>query len=214
LDRLVDQLDRVPSVQRMILVTNHQFHPHFVQWQRQRALLKPIELLDDGTSNPTERLGALGDLRFALTQTVLDEDLLVSASDNIFGFRVGDFVAAFQARPAPWICVHWVPELARRQRTGIAVLDAQDRVVEFAEKPIEPKSHWAVPPLYLMPRHMRVWLDDYLAGGGSADALGQFIAWLCVRQPIYAYRITGPVLDIGTPEALQVAEGLCTRLGL
>lgn len=214
LDRLVDQLEAVPGLRRLIVVTNHRFHPLFVQWRQDRGLSKPVELLDDGTQSPSERLGALGDLRFALAQGRAEGDLLVTAADNIFGFELSPLVAAFQARPAPRVCVHWVEDQARLQRTGVAVLDAQDRVLGFAEKPVRPQSHWAVPPLYLFPERLRSWLEDYLAEGGPTDALGHFIAWLCGRQPVYAHRVTGPVLDIGTPEALEAARRLCTQLGL
>ena len=44
---------------------------------------------------------------------------------------------------------HYEPEIARLQRTGFAVIDSNDKVLEMAEKPKEPKSNWAIPPFYI-----------------------------------------------------------------
>ena len=45
---------------------------------------------------------------------------------------------------------YYEPELARLQCTGVAVIDSNDKILEMAEKPIEPKSNWAIPPfIYL-----------------------------------------------------------------
>ncbi len=169
---------------------------------------KGVELLDDGTTNNEDRLGALGDLRLALEQARLDDDLLVTAADNILRFPLADCVAAFQARRAVQVCVHVVRDLERRRRTGIAVLGPDDRVLEFAEKPREPKSHWGVPPIYLFPPSALARLPAYLDAGGSPEAPGHFIEWLHGVEPVFAYRIHGSILDLGTPESLEVARRL------
>ena len=44
---------------------------------------------------------------------------------------------------------YYEPELARLQRTGVAVIDPNDKIFETAEKPKEPKSNWAIPPSFI-----------------------------------------------------------------
>ena len=39
--------------------------------------------------------------------------------------------------------------LTRLQRTGVAVIDDNVKILEMAEKPKEPKSNWAIPPFYV-----------------------------------------------------------------
>jgi glucose-1-phosphate thymidylyltransferase len=206
LDRLMAQLDGLAALERVVLVTNHRFFPHFDRWRQTRGASKPIEILDDGSTYPDDRLGAIGDLRFALERARLDDDLLVAAADNLWLFPLAEFVAAFQARPATRVCVHRVEDPERRRRTGIAVLGADDRVTEFAEKPRQPKTHWAVPPLYLFPRATLRRVPAYLDAGGSAEAPGSFLEWLCGVEPVFAHRVRGTILDIGTPESLAAAR--------
>lgn len=206
LDHLVTQLDEISAVAGVVLVTNQRFTGQFEAWRAQRSGGKPVIVLDDGTHSNETRLGALGDLHLAIQKTTPDDDLLVAAADNLLGFRLADLVASFESRRVAHLCVHRVDDLARLRRTGVVVLDEDDRVREFAEKPTEPRSHWAAPPLYVFPRGSGTRLDRYLAEGGSPDAPGHFIAWLCQREPVQAFRTVGPVLDVGTPASLAAAR--------
>lgn len=208
LDYLAEQMEGIAALTQIVLVTNHRFLPFFESWREARRSGRPVALLDDGTSSNDDRLGAIGDMRFALEHADLDDDLLVTAADNILQFPLADFVAAFQARPASHICVHRVEDPARCRRTGIVVLDKEDRVLEFAEKPAEPKTNWGVPPLYLFPRKTLLRLAAYLAEGGSTEAPGHFLEWLCRVEPVFAHRINGSILDIGTPQSLEAARKL------
>ena len=74
------------------------------------------------------------------------------------------------------------------------------------EKPEKPKSLLAVPPIYLFAQTALARLPEYLAGGGSADAPGHFLEWLCGQEAVYAHRIQGNILDIGTPQSLEAAR--------
>jgi glucose-1-phosphate thymidylyltransferase len=207
LDHLVSQLDRLPQIGRIVLVSNHRFLPAFQQWQARRPKsAKPITLLDDGSTENENRLGALGDLRFALEQTGVDDDLFVTAADNLLRFSLAPFFAALARRRAVWVCVHRVTDRERLRRTGVVVLDAENRVLEFAEKPPDPKSEWAVSPLYLYPREFLPMIRERLALPGLADSPGALIEWLRARAPVHAHPIRGEILDLGNLQALDAAR--------
>jgi glucose-1-phosphate thymidylyltransferase len=208
LDHLLAQMAGIPGLAQIVLVTNHRFFSFFERWKQGRHFPRPVVLLDDGTTGNEDRLGAVGDLRFALEHGELNEDLLVAAADNLLRFPLAEFVQAFHARPAAHICVHQVADPERRRRTGIAVLGPDQRVLEFAEKPREPRTDWGVPPLYLFPRATLPRIGAYLDAGGSPEAPGHFLEWLCRIEPVYAYRISGSILDIGTPQSLEAARRL------
>lgn len=207
LDHLLAQLEPLPEVQRMVVISNHRFLSVFQQWQARRPPgARPITLLDDGSTTNENRLGALGDLRFALEQTGVDDDLFVAAADNLLRFPLAEFFAAFARRRAACICVHRVTDPARLRRTGVVVLDADFRVLEFAEKPAAPKSEWAVPPLYLYPREWLPMIRARLAEPGPGDSPGALVEWLCGRVPVFAHPIRGEILDIGNLAALEAAR--------
>lgn len=208
LDHLLDQLETIDAIERVWLITNHRFLPHFTRWRDGRSVKKPVELIDDGTRTNDDRLGAVGDLRLALDSIGTGDDLLVTAADNLLEFALADFVDAFQRRPVSHLCVHVVNDPARLRRTGVVVLDQEDRVLEFCEKPAEPPTNLAVPPIYLFARSTLSRVAEYLEGGGSPEAPGHFIEWLCRQEPVHAHRIRGAILDVGTQESLGVARQL------
>ncbi len=206
LDRLLEQVASIPQIDRVYLVTNSRFLRHFEAWRDQRPQRPPIDLIDDGTASNDDRRGAIGDIQFAIRARGIAEDLLICAADNILQFPLAGFAAAFRARPAPHICARYVEDIVARRRTGIVVLDADNRVLEFAEKPQHPKTCWGVPPLYLYPRPTLARIEQYLEAGGTPDAPGHFVEWLIRNEPVYAYRIEGSVLDIGNLESLEAAR--------
>lgn len=205
LDRLLDQIRGELPHSDCVLVSNRRFAAKFEDWAAQRR--DPgVRVLDDGSTRPDDRRGAIGDLLFALEETVGDDDLLVAAADNLFEFPLGDLVGAFRRAPGPWVCVHEVNDPARQRRTGIAELDTDGRVIRFHEKPAEPQSCWAVPPLYCLDRATARRLPEYRASGLSADSPGRFIEWLAPRATIRAVRVRGAIHDIGTLESLAACR--------
>jgi len=51
-------------------------------------------------------------------------------------------------------------------------------------------------------------LQPYLQEGNSADAPGNFVAWLRSRAPVYGYRFSGEWHDIGDLDQLLEADNL------
>ncbi len=63
------------------LVTNSRYHDQFQAWQAKARW--PIDIIDDGSTEPANRLGAVGDLAFAIDRLDLNDDLLLLAADNL-----------------------------------------------------------------------------------------------------------------------------------
>lgn len=206
LDWLLDQVEAIPEIDRIRIVTNHRFAGHFEAWQQGRHCPVPIEIIDDGTTTNETRLGAVGDIHLAITRGNIDDDLFVAAADNLLLFSLVKFVTAFEQRRTAHICARHVETLEARQRTGIVVLGEDDRVLEFQEKPREPKFAWGVPPLYLYPRETLPRFQEYLDRGGNPDAPGNFVEWLIGVEPVHAWKMDGEVLDIGNLQSLEAAR--------
>lgn len=207
LDHLIDQVKTISEIDRVYLVSNRRFYDHFVNWARAKGKTHlPIDILDDGTISNDDRLGAVGDLRFALETRAIADDVIVLAADNILLFSLQKFVNAFKANPAAHITVRHNPDYDDRKRRGNVLLDENNRVLQFIEKPNEPISEWSVPPLYLYPSTTLPRVKEYLAGGGTPDAPGHFAEWLHTHEPVYAHKIEGRILDIGNRESLAEAR--------
>jgi glucose-1-phosphate thymidylyltransferase len=111
-DYLAEKIDEVKDVEALHVVTNSRFAPDFVSWAGARSGRLRVRVHDDGTSSNTDRLGAIGDLRFVIERAALvGEDLLVVAGDNLFDFSLDDYVAFWRSREGSAIGVHDVGDL-------------------------------------------------------------------------------------------------------
>ena len=174
---------------------------------RPRAARVPIRLLDDGSTDEANRLGALGDLAFAAREVPLaGHDALVAAGDNLVLFDVAPLARAFARRRAPQLSTRVAPADARSSRYGEVTVDASGRITRFREKPADPQSALASIALYFLPASIWPLLERYLDEGGNRDAPGHFFAWLVERTTVYAEPITGPWWDIGDLDSLADAR--------
>ncbi len=195
LDWLLEDIDKSGMVDQYVVISNHKFVHHFQKWAGKHYL--PITVLDDGTVSNETRLGAVRDVQFAIEKLGLKDDLLVIAGDNLLDFSLTDFINYQRKKQTTCIMRYWEESEAKLRKTGVAVVDEDDCVVEMEEKPAEPKSHWCTPPFYIY-RSSDVGLVKVgIDAGCGVDAPGSFIAWLSTVIPVHAYEMPGKRYDIG-----------------
>lgn len=211
LDWVLDRVREVQDVEGVYLVTNGRFAPAFERW----AEANEVAVYDDGTTSNDDRLGAVGDLQLAIEEAGLENDeLVVLAGDNLFDFSLPRFVEWWRSKPQPASAVplHDVGDLELARQYGIADVDADDRIVQFVEKPSDPSSTLASTLIYLVPsEHVRL-VATYLDQGMSPDNAGSFLGWLSAREPVYGYRFEGTWYDIGDRVQLLEADNRLRRL--
>jgi glucose-1-phosphate thymidylyltransferase len=211
LDWVLDRVGELDEVDSIHLVTNSRFAPEFAGWAEPRG----ITVHDDGTTSNEDRLGAVGDLRLAIEAAGLEkEELIVLAGDNLFELSLPRFVSWWREKPQPASAVplHDVGSIELATHYGIADTDAQDRIVQFIEKPSDPPSTLASTLIYLFaPEHVKL-VATYLDDGQSPDNAGSFLGWLAAREPVYGYRFDGSWFDIGNHDQLLEADNRMRRL--
>ena len=203
LDWLLSDVDGMEGIEKYVVVSNHKFYDHFSSWKETSSLTHPIIVLDDGSTENSNRLGAVKDILFAIDSLDLNEDLLVLAGDNLLDFSLSGFVSFFHQKQSTCIMRHFEPSLAALQRTGVATIDSCDKVLVMEEKPKEPKSNWAVPPFYVYKKEDLPLIRKAIQAGCNTDAPGSFIAWLCKQTSVYAYLMPGKRWDIGNLESYE-----------
>ena len=211
LERILKKVERVGDLDEVILVSNHRFFNQFIsvcELLNDRNTNLRYRVLDDGSTDNENRLGAVADLAFAVKARVLTDDLMVLAGDNLFDFELTDFVSFYLTVNSDCITAHRLDDVNQLRRTGVVELDEHHRVLSFQEKPAEPASTWAVPPFYLYKAETLPLLELYLNEGGDSDAPGNFIPWLIRRRPVNAYVFAGTRYDIGTIESLREVQKL------
>lgn len=198
---LVDQLESIGSFDEIVVVANARFHAQFVEWGDGR-----VRVLNDGATTEESRLGAVGDLAWALEQRGVREPLLVAAGDNLFRDSLEAFVTDYEANPRNLILRYREPDREKLRRTGVAEIDEDGRLVRLEEKPQDPTTEWACPALYILEADALGELGTYVEEQPGADALGSFIAWLAPRVPLFTHEMQGSRLDVGELEGYARAE--------
>ena len=203
LDWLLEDVDRTIDVNEYIIVTNHRFVEKFEAWKRNCNLTRRITILDDGSTTNENRLGAVKDIAFAIEKLEIEDDLMVLAGDNLLDFSLENFAKYFGEKQHTCVMRHYEDVMEKLRRTGVATVDENGLVLEMQEKPIEPKSNWAIPPFYIYKEDDLYLIRRAILGECDTDAPGDFIAWLCKQCQVYAYEMPGKRYDVGNLESYK-----------
>ncbi len=203
IDHIVEKMNAVAELDAIYVVSNDKFAGQFADWAKTAKSRVPITVLNDGTTDDSNKRGAIGDISFVIEKMQIADDLMVVAGDNFFTYSLKEYVDFFHKKRRDCVCVKvWEDEAALSQ-FGIALLDENGRVLDIEEKPEKPKSNTVVFAAYLYQRETVPLFAAYLAEGNQPDAPGNFPAWLYRRREVYAYTFAGECYDIGTPESYR-----------
>jgi len=208
-DWILDRISASGEVDEVHLVTNALYAGAFAEWGASRGVV----VHDDGTRSNDDRLGAIGDIRFAVERAGLGPGgLLVIAADNLLEFSIADMVGFWREKgDGSAVAVHELADRSLGRLYGIVELGVGDRISGLEEKPEAPRSNLASTATYVFTeRHVGL-VAGYLDEGNPPDPPGRLIAWLVEREPVYAFRFSEPWLDIGDPDQLLEADNSYRR---
>lgn len=200
IDFIVDDLAADGRVDEITVVTNDKYHCDFAAWARFRRTRVPLRVLDDGTFSNSDRLGAIGDMAFAVRKRKIAADLVVVGGDNLFDVGVARFLSFAQGRrPCVSLGLFDIYDKTAARRFGIVGLDRNSRVISFEEKPARPKSTLAATCLYYFPKESLAYLKEYIKDRDTSnDAPGNYIKWLMKKTGVSGFPIRrGHWFDIG-----------------
>ena len=210
LGRMLDDIDTIPEVDEHIVITNHKFAPIFEEWAKEQHYAKPLTIVDDGTESNETRLGAVCDLLFAINKLHIDDDLLVVAADNLLFFSFREFVDFATEKQTSCIMCHEQPSIEKLQRTGVIVMDTDNKVLNMEEKPQHPKSHWAVTPFYIYLKKDLDLVRHSVENGCGKDAPGNLAHYMVDHTTMHAWPMSAGRFDIGSLDTYYEA---CEKFG-
>lgn len=204
---LIQKLDPLCSefdIDEIKIVTNNKFYKHFLDWKKEYDL--DVQIVNDGSNSPEDRLGAVGDINFVLNGDKND-DWLVVGGDNLFEDNLHGFLDyATAKRPFPVIGVQDVGTKEAASHYGVVELDRQRRIINFIEKPKIPKTTLAASCIYFFPKETVAFLDEYYKDKHCTDAAGKYVAWLVDKTKVFGYELKGEWIDVGQHQLLKLAE--------
>jgi glucose-1-phosphate thymidylyltransferase len=141
-------IDKIPADIPIVVSTNKAFQDDFFAWRKTHADRNITVFIEDSKDDSGKK-GALGAIRLVINEFKIDDDLLVIAGDNYFSFQITDFINAFDGRPM--LAAYDVRSVDEAKKYGVVITDGK-RIVDFQEKPAQPKSTLASTGCYLYPQ--------------------------------------------------------------
>ncbi|MCA9401221.1 MAG: nucleotidyltransferase family protein [Candidatus Omnitrophica bacterium] len=207
MEYIIERVEHINELNEIIVVTNNKFYSQFNDWAQSMRYDVPINVINDGSNSPEERLGSIGDIHFALKHAGIDEDLLIVGGDNLFDFDLKSYSEFAQVhRDSVTIGVFDIHNLEEAKLFGVVALDESQKITSFEEKPLRPKSSLIAMCFYYLPHTTFELMDNYLNSTEKTDKAGDYIKWLCQKIDVYGFKFSGKWYDIGSIEAYQDAQ--------
>lgn len=215
IEHVLDNLAGVREVDHVYVVTNDKFARHFQEWaDRYRADRGAADftIINDRSTDDSNKLGAIGDLHLVLEEGRIDDDIIVVAGDNLFSQSLEEFGEFCREKRAPVLAVYDVGDLEQIKKYNSIEVDEEGRITFFEEKPADPKSTLTGIALYYYPREALPLIRQYVAEGNNPDQPGRLVQWMYQRTPFYTWRVPGTWYDVGSKETLEEADRIFSGL--
>jgi len=180
-----------------IIINTHYLPQRVREHVAQSSYLSKITLVHEDTL-----LGTGGTLMANLPR-LLGDDALVAHADNLTLFRLGDFLHAFERRPAGCVATMMSFQTDSPQSCGILELDAEGVVQGFHEKVANPPGTLANAAVFMFSREALDTIaifDSALVFEISVEIVPRLIGHMNTWQNTIYHR------DIGNPAALAAAQ--------
>lgn len=192
----VERLMQIPGLSKIFVVTNDTIKEELDQWHHD---LNPgredVAVMSDGTQSPI-RIGAVGDILFALEKTSIKDDLLVVGGDNWFTFDIQEFVIRSQNK-TPSVAISPIrDEGLDKSRFGMVKIRSNSRIEQFIEKPDSGDLKYKACCLYFFSSADLRWFHEFAKDHSCDCSPGSFFAWLAERTPAYGIPMEGSWYNI------------------
>lgn len=145
-----------------------------------------------------ELLGSAGTIRNNFDFVCKDDEFLTCYADNLTNINLARMIEFHWSRHP--ILTLGLFHTNNPANCGIAEVDEQDTVINFVEKPANPKSNLAGAGIYIANHEIRHYLPDHYPSDFGYDVLPQLIG------KMKGYFIKEYFIDIGTIENYEQAR--------
>lgn len=206
LEHIMFRIEEVDDIDKIFIVTNDKFYPHFQNWLKNYKSNKKITIINDGTKTNEDRLGAVGDVHFAVQNQNIDDDILIIGGDNLFEFSLHHMNIFFNEKKSPVVALYDVKNKELAKKYGIVDINQDKKIIDFQEKPPDPKSTLVSTACYIFTKKNLELLEESISQGKTPDNLGDFIKLLSEQKHVYGFIFTERWFDIGSHDQLKEAD--------
>ncbi|MBN1896563.1 MAG: nucleotidyltransferase family protein [Candidatus Aenigmarchaeota archaeon] len=214
IDHIMEKLSAVSEIDEIYISTNSKFEPHFNRWISSSSFRKNVSIFAEESHCEEKKLGAIGALGVIFRELDINDDVIVVAGDNLFEFDINDFLRCAHGE-VPKVALYDMREKdAVRNRYGVVVLNENNIIKEFHEKPEDPVSTIISTGCYFFPKGTAHKIHEYIANGKNPDAPGFFIEWLSKQTDVSGFVLSENHrwFDIGSIESYEEANRLYSNV--
>lgn len=213
-DHVLEKILADGGIEKVYLVTNEKFSKQFEDWGAERAktLNMPFKIVNDHSTDDSNKLGAIGDIHLVIQQEKIDSDLIVVAGDNLFGQNLEGYTAFCRSKNSTVLGTYDVKDLEEMKKYSSISVDAEGKITAFEEKPKNPTTTVMGIALYYYPKHILPMIHQYITEGNNPDQPGRLIQWLYPRVPVHTWQVPGLWYDIGSKETLEEADAVFSKM--
>ncbi len=199
------KLEENSEISKVYISTNAKFEDNFREFieEYKKESKLDLELIIEDTLSEGEKLGSVGALGMIIKAKNIDEELLVIGGDNIFSFKVEDFLNYVREKGMSGLAAYDVGSLELAKKYGILKVDENNKIIDFVEKPENPPSTLSSCCFFYFTKEDVTKVKKYLDEGNSPDSMGYFIDWLYQHSPMCAFTFSEYWFDIGSFEELD-----------
>ena len=207
-EHILDKIENVDDIDEVLIVTNNKFFDHFRNWKRKYSFSKPVKIINDNTNSDEDKLGAVGDIGFAIEKEKIEGDIFIVGGDNLFEFDLRKLFDFFKEKKASVIALYDVKDKSiAAGKYGVVEIDENNKAVDLEEKPKEPKTTLASTACYILTEDDTEELRKFL-NKEKGDNIGDFLRTLIKLKDVYGLVFKEKWFDIGSKEQLKEANSV------
>jgi len=201
-------IESLPLDIKITISTNLVFADDFIHWKNTYFADRSenIDIFIEDSAGETEKKGALAATALCIQQQKIQEendDLLLLAGDNYFGFNFKSFLS--RANNNPLLAAFDIEDKNEAKKFGVVVPKNETEVLEFEEKPENPSSTLVSTGAYFFPNHTLQHIISY--SKDHADDLGGIFEFCMGKNiPVEYFSFDEEWYDIGSFESFMSAN--------
>ncbi len=197
---ILDKISNIRDIDEVYVVTNSKFHSQFEEWLKynQNDYRMKIKL-----HNNTRRIfgdrnvGGIDAVSKIMKKTKDSEGYLIIAGDNLVDYSLREGLKFFKKVKSP---VLYLAKISKNEahKFGVVQIDKDNKVINFEEKPKNPKSNLIGTLIYYFTIDEIKLIDDYNGSSNKGDSFGYFLQYLIKKKDLYGFIPNGKFIDIGS----------------
>src|SRR5215813_265824 len=133
LEHVLDNISTIDAIDHAYVVTNEKFSSQFQRWVEGHGphLHFSFTIVNDHSTDDSNKLGAIGDTHLVLTKYEIDDDIIVVGGDNLFSEDLHEFGEFCRSKNSPVLGVYDVGDLDEIRKYNAIDIDGTGRITFF-----------------------------------------------------------------------------------